>query len=85
MNFIQNEGLATIAVEQIKILGAFLEPIHPIWPIFGVNCLDWNCCLASNSNMAPRYFDLIAIDDNYSYEVWVPAFFKHNNSFIATV
>jgi hypothetical protein len=41
--------------------------------------------------MAPRILILsIAIGANYSYEVknseiWAPAFFKHNNSFIATV
>ena len=41
--------------------------------------------------MAPRILIFsIAIGANYSYEmknseIWVPTFFKHNNSFIATV
>ena len=41
--------------------------------------------------MAPRIFIFsIAIGADYSYEVknskiWAPAFFKHNNLFIATV
>ena len=29
-------------------------PIQPIWPIFEVNRLDWHCCLAGSSKMAPR-------------------------------
>jgi hypothetical protein len=49
------------------------------------------CCLAGNSKTASRILiSLIAIGADYSYEVknseiWAPAFFKHNNSFIATV
>ena len=66
-------------------------PIQPIWPVFEVNGLDWHCCLAGSSKTTPRISIFsIAIDADYSYEVknseiWVPAFFKHNNSFIATV
>ena len=29
-------------------------PIQPIWPIFAVNRLKWQCCLAGSSKMAPR-------------------------------
>ena len=56
-----------------------------------VNGLNWQCCLAGSSKTTPRILIFsIAIDANYSYEVknseiWEPAFFKHNNSFIATV
>jgi hypothetical protein len=63
----------------------------PFGPIFEVNGLDWQCYLAGSSKTAPRILILsIAIGANYSYEVknseiWAPAFFKHNNSFIATV
>ena len=39
-----------MATEKIKIQGAVLEipaqtalPIQPIWPIFAVNGLDWQC------------------------------------------
>ena len=45
-----------MVVENIKILGAILEPlpIQPIWPIFAVNRLNWQCCLAVSSKTAPR-------------------------------
>ena len=54
-----------------------------------VNGLDWQCCLAGSSETAPRILSFsIAMGADYSFEVknieiWVPAFFKHNNSFIA--
>ena len=57
----------------------------------GPNGLNWQCCLAGSSKTAPRILIFsIAICADYSYEVkfseiWAPAFFKHNNSFIATV
>ena len=43
-----------MVIEKIKILGAVLElpakqPIQPIWPIFIVNGLNWQCCLAGTS------------------------------------
>jgi hypothetical protein len=53
--------------------------------------MDWHCCLAGSSKTAPRILIFsIAIGADYSYEmknseIWVPAFFKHNNSFRATV
>ena len=87
-----------MAIEKIKILGAVLElpakqhcQFSPFGPIFEVNGLDWQCYLAGSSKTAPRILIFsIAIGANYSYEVknseiWVPAFFKHYNSFIATV
>ena len=36
-----------MAIEKIKIMVA-------IWPIFEVNGLDWQCCLAGSSKTAPR-------------------------------
>ena len=84
--------------EKIKILGAVLKlpakqhcQFSPFGPISEVNGVDWHCCLAGSSKTAPRILIfLIAIGADYSYElknseIWVPAFFKHNNSFIATV
>ena len=56
-----------------------------------VNGLDWQCCLAGSSKTAPRILIFsIAMGADYSYEVknieiWVPTFFKHINSFVATV
>ena len=39
-----------MAIEKMKILGTILElsalPIQPIWSIFEVNGLNWQCCLA---------------------------------------
>ena len=82
-----------MAIEKIKILGAVLElpakqhcQFSPFGPIFEVNGLDWQ--VAGSSKTASRIS--IAIGADYSYEVknseiWEPAFFKHNNSFIATV
>ena len=87
-----------MAIEKIQILGAVLElpakqhyQFSPFCPFFEVNGLDWQCYLAGSSKMAPRILIfLIAVGAAYSYEVknsgiWAPAFFKHNNSFIATV
>jgi hypothetical protein len=87
-----------MAIETIKILGAVLElsakqhcQFSPIGPISEVNGLNWHCCLADSSKKALRIliFSIVRSAD-YSYEVknseiWAPAFFKHNNSFIATV
>jgi hypothetical protein len=56
-----------------------------------VNGLDWQCCLAGSSKTAPRIFIFpIAMGADYSFEVrnieiWVPAFFKHNNSSVGMV
>ena len=85
-----------MAIETIKIQGAVLElpakqhcQFSPFGPLFKVNGMDLHCCLAGSSNMTPRIFS-IAIGADYSNEVknseiWQPIFFKHNNSFIATV
>ena len=50
-----------MAIEKIKILGAVLElpakkhcQFSPFGPIFEVNGLDWQCCLAGSSQRAPR-------------------------------
>ena len=57
-------------------------------PISEVNGLDWHCCLVGSSKTAPRILIFsIAKGADYSYEVknseiWPPAFFKHNNSFV---
>ena len=32
------------------------QPHYTIWPNFEVNGLDWQCCLAGSSRMAPRIF-----------------------------
>ena len=87
-----------MAIEKIKILGAVLAlpakqlcQFSPFCPILEVNGLDWQCYLAGSSKTAPRILIFsIAIGADYSYEmknseIWAPAFFKHNNSFIATV
>ena len=84
-----------MAIEKIKILGAVLELSAKqhcqFSPIFEVNGLGWQCYLAGSSKTAPRILIFpIAIGANYSYEVknneiYAPAFFKHNNSIIATV
>ena len=78
-----------MTIEKIKILGAVLElpakkhcQFSPFGPIFEVN---------GSSKTAPRILIFsIAIGADYSYEmknseILAPAFFKHNNSFIATV
>jgi hypothetical protein len=57
-----------MAIEKIKILGA-VQPIQPIWPIFVVNGLDWQCCLAGSSKTAPRILIFsIAMGADYSFE-----------------
>ena len=66
-------------------------PIQPIWSIFEVNGLNWHYCLAGSSKTAPRILIFsIAMVADYSFyvkniDIWALAFFKHNNSFIATV
>ena len=55
-----------MAIEKMKMLGAFLElpaeqdcgfgQFDQIWPNFEVNGLDWLCCLAGSSKTAPRIF-----------------------------
>ena len=67
-------------IKENKILGAFLElqakqhcqflPIQPIhlknWP----NGLNWQCCLAGSSKMAPRILIFsMAMGADYSFEL----------------
>ena len=79
-------------------MGAVLElpakqhcQFSPFGPLCDKNGLDWQCYLAGSSKTAPMILIFsIAIGADYSYEVknseiWAPAFFKHNNSFIAAV
>ena len=58
MNLFQNEGIAPMAVEKIKILGAVLKlpdkQHYQFGPIFEENWLDWQCYLAGRSKTAPR-------------------------------
>ena len=87
-----------MAIEKIKILAAVLElpakqqcQSSPFTSKIGPNGLDWQCYLAGSSKTAPRILIFsIAIGADYSYEmknseIQAPAFFKHNNPFIATV
>ena len=63
----------------------------PIWPIFSVNRLNWQCCLAGNSKMVPRILiSSIAMGADYSFELisivhWVPQFIGHNKIFLGSV
>ena len=66
-------------------------PIQPIYLKDGPNGLNWQCCLAGSSKRAPRILIFsIAMCADYSFdvkniEIWVPTFFKHNNSSVATM
>jgi hypothetical protein len=53
--------MAPMAIEKIKILGAVLElpaqqqcQSSPFTSKIGPNGLNWQCCLAGSSKMAPR-------------------------------
>ena len=66
-----------MAIEKIKILGGRFRatsntalPIQPICPIFAVNRLNWQCCLAGSSKTAPRILiSSIAMGADYSFEL----------------
>ena len=66
-------------------------PIQAICPVFSENRLGWHSCLADSVKTAPRILILpIAMSADYSFErenieIWVPAYFKHNDTFVATV
>ena len=53
--------------------------------------MNWQCCLAGSSKMAPRILNFsIAMGADYLFDVknidiWAPAFFRRNHSFLATV
>ena len=84
---------------QKKILGATLKlsakqhsQIQPIWPIFPVNGLYWQCCLAGSSKTAHRISTFFSFDMGAGHsvevkniDIYVPAFFKHNNTSFATL
>ena len=44
----QNPGVHFGATSQTAL------PIQPIWPIFLMDRLNWQCCLAGSSKMDPR-------------------------------
>ena len=46
------------------------EKIQPIWPIFAVNRLNWQCCLAGSSKTADGILIFsIAMGADYSFEL----------------
>ena len=73
------------------LLNSTANAIQPIYRKNGPKGLNWQCCLAGSSKTAPRILIFsIAMVADYSFDVknidiWAPAFFKHNNLFIATV
>jgi hypothetical protein len=78
MYFTSNEQSATMAIEKIKILGAVLELPAKLHCQFGPFSKQMGLILS------------IAMGADYLFEVknieiWVLAFFKHNNSSVATV
>ena len=83
MFFISNKYLTLMAIQKIYILGAVLE--------LSARQLNWQHCLAGSSKTAPRILIFsIPMGADYSFEeknieIWAPAFFKHNNSFVTTV
>ena len=65
-NTVQDGGIL------IRILMAVLElpAKQPIWPIFLVDRLNWQCCLAGSSKTAPGILIfLMAMDTNYTFEL----------------
>ena len=80
-----------MAIEKVKILGAIFEvPArqHFQFSPFGSFL---QCCLAGSSKTAPRILIFsIAMGGDYLFEeknieIRAPVFFKHKNSFVATV
>ena len=59
-------------------------PIHPIWPIFLVDRLKWQCCLAGSFKTAPKILIFsMAMGADYSFEL-IFKFDGRNNSFLAS-
>ena len=62
-----------------------------VWPIFAVNRLDWQCCLAGTSKIAPRILIFsIVMGADYSIELiiivtYVLQFIGHNKIFLGSV
>ena len=94
----QNDGLAPMAIEKNKILGAVLElpaKLHwqysPFGPFFAVNRLVWQCCFAGTSKTAPMILIfLIAMGADYSFCVKLiatraPTFFGYIILVLASV
>ena len=90
-----------MAIEKIKILGAILElpakqhcqflPTQPINLENRPNGLNWLCCLAGSSKMAPRILIFsIAMGADYPFELifidsYEPQFSGHNKLFLGSV
>jgi hypothetical protein len=98
MDFTQNDYSAPRTIEKMKILGVVFElpakqhcAIWPIWPIFEVNGLDWQCCLAGSSKTASRIFIFsIILGAEYSFYMksiatYAPTFLEYNNSVLDIV
>ena len=72
------------------LFGAAL-PIQPIHRENGPNGLNWQCCLAGSSKMAPRILIFsIAMGADYSFELisietYAPQFIGHNKFFLSSV
>ena len=68
-----------------------LKSWEPIWPNFEANGLDWDCCLAGSSKMAPRIFifSIVLGSENLSYvksiETHARAFLPLNISAVGSV
>ena len=66
-------------------------PIQPIWPIFLVDRLNWQCCLAGSSKTAHRILIFsMAMGADYSSELifnetCAPQFNGRNDFFLASV
>ena len=66
-------------------------PIQPIWLIFLVDRLKWQCCLAGSSKTAPRILIFsMAMGADYAFELifnetYAPQFNGHNKFFLASV
>ena len=78
-------------LKKIKILGAVLElqakqhyQFSPFGPLFEVNGLDWQCCLAGSSKRAPRIFifSIVLGAENLSYMKLIET---HARSFLALI
>ena len=84
------KGLGGVLDLSAKQYDQFL-PIQPIHLENGPNGLYWQCCLAGSSKTAPRILIFsIAMGADNSFEVknieiWLPAFFKHKHSSVATM
>ena len=98
MEIRSNELLAAMAIEKNQNLGGRFGatsqtalPIQPIWPVFKVNRLNWQCCLAGSSKTAPKILIFsIAMGTYYSFYVkaiaiYAPTYFRYNTSVLAIV